>query len=460
MKKRLNFILVILALVIPALVASMAAGQTAASSGKASTQRPPANSKASSTAASKLVAIKVTGTERYTEKEILPASGLQLGQNVSEGDFKEAARRLGDTGLFSDVVYSFSYSGAGTKLELQLTDVEKSKLIPADFENFVWFTNAELLNELQKRVPLYKGLVPPSGTLPDRISEALQAILTEKQLPGHVDYLRQGKQEGGDLIGIAYRVTDVEIRIRGFQFPGASPEQVALLTSAARKLMGADYARSSLAVVAPVDLLPVYLQRGYLKAAFGASSARVVKEPSSGEQDPAEVQVEAIIPVTPGKVYATSDVVWKGNSAVKVDELQGLIHMSVGEPANTVRLTNDLESVHKLYRSRGYMAAQVTPAATIDDEKSTVHYDLNVVEGDQYKMGELEIVGLDTGATAHLQSAWTLREGEPYNAEYAKKFLDATNRLLPAGVSWAASIHEAVNAKDKTVDVTIRFQAR
>lgn len=456
MKKKVNFIFVILALLV-----SMAAAQTtAASSGKASTQKASGNSKAASTAAYKLVAIKVSGTERYTEKEILPASGLLLGQSVGEGDFKEAARRLGDTGLFSDVVYSFSYSNAGTRLELQLTDIEKSKLIPAEFENFVWVTDAELLDELQKRVPLYKGLVPPAGTLPDRISDALQAILGEKQLPGHVDYLRQGKQEGGDLVGIAYRVTDVEIRIRGFEFPGASPEQVALLTTAARKLLGADYARSSLAVVAPIDLLPVYLQRGYLKAAFGTSSAHVVKEPSSGEQDPSEVQVDAVMPVTPGKVYSTSDVVWKGNSAVKIEELQGLVHMPAGQPANAVRLMSDLESVHKLYRSRGYMAAQVTPAAVIDDEKSTVHYDLNVVEGDQYKMGELEIVGLDTQAKAHLQNAWTLREGEPYNADYAKKFLEATDRSLPRGVSWAVSIHEAVNAKDKTVDVTIRFQVK
>jgi outer membrane protein assembly factor BamA len=454
MKKKLHFIFATLAL-----LASMAAAQTKARSGKMFAQKLSGNSKASSLAAYKLIAIKVTGTARYTEKEILPASGLELGQNASEGDFKEAARRLGDTGLFSDVAYSYSYSEAGTRLELQLTDVEKSKLVPAEFENFVWFTNAELLSELQKRVPLFKGLVPVAGTVPDRISDALQAILGERQLPGHVDYLRESKQDGGDLTAIAYRVTDVEIRIRGFEFPGASPEQAALLTTAARKLIGADYERSSLAAVAPIDLLPVYLQRGYLKARFGASSARVVKKPSE-EQNPGDVQVDAIIPVTPGKVYATSDVVWKGNSVVKVDELQGLIHMPAGQPANAVRLMSDLASVRKLYHSRGYMAAQVTPAPTMDDQKSTVHYDLNVVEGDQYKMGELEIVGLDTGATAHLQNAWALHDGEPYNADYAKKFLDATNRLLPGGVSWAVTIHEAVNAEDKTVDVTIRFQAR
>ena len=459
MKRELNFIFVSLTPFVLALLVLTARGQTAASRGKTSAQKSPANSRASSLEAYKLIAIKVTGTARYTEKEILPASGLQLGQSAGEGDFKEAARRLGDTGLFNDVVYSFSYSSAGTKLELQLTDIEKSKLIPAVFENFVWFTDEELLGELHQRVPLFKGLVPPAGTFPDRISEALQELLLEKQLPGHVDYLRQGKPDGEDLAGIAYRVTDIDIRIRGFEFPGASPEQAALLTTAARKLVGAAYARSSLAVVAPIDLLPVYLQRGYLRAAFGDSSARVVKQPS-GERDSSEVQVDAIMPVTPGKVYATSDVTWKGNSVLKVEELQGLIHLPAGQPANAVRLMSDLEGVHKLYRGRGYMAAQVKPAATIDDENSTVHYDLDVVEGDQYKMGELEIVGLDTGAKAHLEDAWTLHEGEPYNADYAKKFLDATDRLLPAGVAWAVSVHEAVNAKDKTVDVTIRFQVR
>src|SRR5882757_5372425 len=79
----------------------------------------------------RLIELKVTGSQRYTEKEILPASGLVLGQNVVEADFKEASRRLGDTGLFSDIAYSFAYSAAGTKLELQLTDLDDSKLIPA-----------------------------------------------------------------------------------------------------------------------------------------------------------------------------------------------------------------------------------------------------------------------------------------------------------------------------------------
>jgi outer membrane protein insertion porin family len=373
---------------------------------------------------------------------------------VAEADFKEAARRLGDTGLFTDVAYSFSFSPSGTKLEFQLTDVEESKLVPAHFENFVWFTDAQLLTEIQRRVPLFQLLMPVAGTMPDRVEEALQAVLDEKQIPARVDYLREAPQEGGSLIGISYRVEALEIRIRNVEFPGATPDQLPHLQAAARKLTGAPYMRSGLAQVARIEFMPVCLQRGYLKASFADSQARVVTQ-SGGE-----VEVDAILPLTPGKVYSTSSVDWKGHTVFRVEDLQRQIHLPAGQPADAVRLVSDLEKVAKLYHTKGYMAARITANPLLDDDHSTVHYDLNVFEGDQFKMGELEIIGLDSQAKAHLQAAWKLGEGEPYDSEYYKKFLEETSRFVPAAVPWDIKVHEAVNDKDKTVDVTIRFIAR
>ncbi len=415
--------------------------------------------KQSAITATRFTALKVTGTTRYTDKEILAASGLQIGQPAADGDFKEAVRRLGDSGLFSEVVYSFSSSSAGVKLELQLTDTDKSKLVPAQFENFVWFTDDQLLSALQSRVPLFKMLLPTAGNLPDRVSEALQAILRERQFPGRVDYLREGDESGGALHAIVYHVDEVSIRIHTVEFPGASPEQAALLAAAARRLTGAEYTRSTLAAVAKFDLLPVYLERGYLKAAFAPSDARVLPQPSPADsQDRAELQVDAIVPVTPGKIYSTSGVAWKGNSALSADEVTPLLHLPLGQPADAVRLLRDIENVSKLYRSRGYMTVQIDSDVQFDEEKSTVRCDINVLEGALYKMGELEILGLDTQATARMRTAWTLREGQPYNADYPRKFRDDTGQLLPRGVQWDVTVHESLDAKDKTVDVEIRFK--
>jgi outer membrane protein assembly factor BamA len=425
----------------------------------ATAQRRSVTSQATTLAAYKLVAVKVKGTSRYTDQEVIAASGLQIGQNAADGDFKEATQRLGDTGVFGEVVYSFSASGTSVKLELQVADTESSKLVPAHFENFVWFTDDELMAAIQTRVPLFKQLLPLSGNLPDRVSEALQAILNDKQLPGRVSFLREGNESNGSLSGIVYRVEEISIRIRNVEFPGASPEHATLLATAARRLTGAEYGRSTLTATAKFDLLPVYLQRGYLKAAFGRSDARVVSQPAptADAQGPAEIEVDAILPVTPGKMYSTSGVDWHGNSALTTAELAPLIHLPPGQPADAVRLTRDLENVTKLYRRRGYMTIQTKPDSQLDEEKSTVHYDLNIVEGDQYKMGELEITGLDTQARGRLVAAWTLHEGQPYNADYPSKFLDDTGNLLPPGVHWNVTVHETLE-KDKTVDVEIHFK--
>jgi outer membrane protein assembly factor BamA len=406
----------------------------------------------------KLVAVKVKGTSRYTDQEILAASGLQIGQPAGDGDFKEAVRRLGDSGMFSEVLYSYTASGTGVKIELQLADTADTKLVPARFENFVWFSDSELLKELQTRVPLFKQLLPLSGNLLDRVSEALQALLPEKHLPGRVDFLREEDESADTLSALVYRLEEVSIRIQGVEFPGASPDLTPLLTVAARRLIGAEYTRSALAAAVKFDLLPVYLRRGYLKAAFAPSDARVLPAATTGEQGPADIEVDAIVPVTPGKVYSTSSVNWKGISAITAIELAPLLHMPPGQPADEVRLHQDLENVTKLYRSRGYMTAQVKSEAQFDDEKSTVHYDLNVAEGDLYKMGELEITGLDTQAKARLEAAWTLHQGQPYDADYPKKFQEDTGSLLPRGIRWAVTVHESLDAKDKTVDVEIHFK--
>jgi outer membrane protein assembly factor BamA len=412
--------------------------------------------------ASKLIALKVTGTSRYTDKEILAAGGLQIGQNAADADFKEAVQRLGDSGLFSNVAYSFSSSPSGTRLEIQLADTNSSKLVPAHFENFVWLTDDELRTALQSRVPLFKELLPLGGSLPDRVNQALQGILAEKQFPGHVSYLREGDENGGPLSAVVYRVEEVSIRIRGVEFPGASSEQTELLTKAGHNLKGAEYSRSTLAATAKFDLLPVYLQRGYLKAAFGPSDARVVPEssPPADAQSATDVSVDAIVPVTPGKIYSTSGVDWKGNSVITTAQLAPLIHLPTAQPADAVRLLLDLEKVTKLYRSRGYITVKIKPDAHFDEDKSAVHYDLNVAEGDQYKMGELEITGLDSQTRTRMVEAWTLTEGKPYDADYPNKFLEDTRRILPGDVSWSAAVHESPDVKEKIVDVEIRFKQR
>ena len=107
----------------------------------------------------------------------------------------------------------------------------------------------------------------------DEVSDVLQAMLVENSIPGHVEYLRAGKQDG-PVDSINYHVTDVLIQVRKIEFTGAAADDVPALEAAGRKLADREYSRSRLNLLVQHQLLPVYYARGYLKAQFGDPAAQ------------------------------------------------------------------------------------------------------------------------------------------------------------------------------------------
>lgn len=400
----------------------------------------------------KLVSIHVTGTQRYTQDEIITATGLKLGAPATEDDFRKVTHDLGETGLFTDISFSYAYTPTGTKLDLQLTD--NDKLIPARFDNIVWFSDEALMARIRQSVPLFKGEVPVGGDLSDQVSDVLQAILLQHSLDARADYVRENEGQDGPIRAVTFRATGLNIRIRNVSFPGASPEDEAALLAAASKLQNAEYLRSRLALYVKSNLLPVYLERGFLKAAFAQARTQVAQE------DPDAIQVDVALPVVPGPQYKVSDCSWLGSSAFPATKLQALVHLSAGQPANTVQLTADLEKIDKLYGTRGYMTAEVKPEPTYDDATATVAYKFQVKEGDLFHLGDLEFQGVDSKTADRLREAWNLHQSDPYDTSYARRFVDQSWKLLPTNVGWTVSIHEAVNENDKTVDLTVRYSMK
>jgi len=398
-----------------------------------------------------LISVKTTGTKRYKPEEVIAASGLQIGQTVSEDDFKKAARVLGETGAFGDVLYSFQYSAEGTKLELQVQDA--GQFVPARFDNLVWFSDQELLDQLHAQVPLFQGQLPVAGDLADQVSNALQALLITHNLLGRADYLRAAHGDG-PIEAFVFSVSGPQLHIRNTAFAGATTAELPLLEAAAKKLQGADFSRSMLRIQEDKNFLPVYLERGYLKATFGDAQAKVIQE------SPQETIVDVTFPVDPGRQYKLIALDIAGNKSFPTERLHPLIHIQLNQPANAVQLDNDIEAMKKLYGTRGYMAASIQPDHETDDADSTVKYVLRIEEGDVFSMGDLEIRGLDSRTTARLEDDWKLRGGDPYDSSYPKKFLELADKELSLMSDWHASVRESLNPDEKTVDVTVRFDPK
>lgn len=408
---------------------------------------------------SKLSEIRVTGSERFTEAEIAAASGLTTGTIVDDEVFRKAARQLGESGAFNDVSYNYTYSSSGTKLIFHVADADK--FVPAHFGDFVWFSDADLLQKVHERIPLFMGMLPTSGSLPDQVSDVLQAILVENNIPGHVEYLRSTNKDG-KLEAFDYTVANIVIRIRQVEFPGAASGEVPQLQAAAEKLAGADYYQALLHTFVEKRVLPIYHESGYLKAACAAPLPKVVKPPlGDASNDKSEITyVDVVIGITPGKQYKVAGWNWIGNKNIPTAELQPHIHAKVGEVANTVQLSDDLHSVQELYGTRGYVTATIKADAQFNDAGGAVTYGLAVSEGDLYHMGELEFRGLDNNLTARLRNAWKLRPGDVYDASYLNEYLPEARKLLPANMDWDVASHVTAMTKDQTVDVDLQYTAK
>ena len=409
--------------------------------------------------ARQLIAITVIGSKRFPESAIAAATGLQMGTAVNDDDFKKAARRLGDMGVFTEIAYTFSYSSAGTKLELHVSDADK--FLPAHFEDFVWFSDAELLKRIKEHAPLFDGELPMFGRLADQVSDVLQAMLVENSIPGHVEYLRVGKPDG-PVESINFHVTDVLIQVRHIEFTGAAASEVPALEEAGEKLPDHEYSRSRLNLLVQKQLLPVYYARGYLKASFGEPQPKVVKLPAAETEDGPRNQtvVDVTFAVTPGEQYKLKSLEWSGNREFPTETLQKMVRAEPGQPANTIRLSDNLKDIQKLYGSRGFMTTTIKPDAEFDDAAGTVVLRLEVKEGAVYHMGELEFRGLDNSLTAKLRAAWKIRPGEVYDATYLSEYLPAAQKLLPVNLDWEVAPHVTANVRDKTVDVDLIYSVK
>jgi outer membrane protein assembly factor BamA len=407
-----------------------------------------------------LIAIKIAGSKRFPEDAIAASTGLHLGTPVTEDDFKKAARHLGESGVFTNIAYSYSYTSAGTKLEFRLTDT--TKFVPARFVDFVWFSDDELRRRIKEHVPLFDGELPTSGRMADQVSDVLQSTLVENAIPGHVDYQRVGKEEG-PVEAIVFKVSEVLIRIRKIEFTGAVAPELELLEAATQEMPNHEYSRERLNQLVNQKLLPVYHARGYLQASFSPPQPKPVQQPSADaiQEGPRnQTVVDVAFTVTPGQQYKLKALKWAGNKQFPTDTLQKMLHAQTGEPVNTVLLDEDLKDVQKLYASRGFVAAKTKVDATFDDANRTVDLLLQVNEGDLYHMGDLEFRGLDNGLTAKLRNAWKLRPGDVYDANYLDQYLPEARKLLPTNFDWEVSPHVTANLRDKSVDVDLIYSVK
>ena len=403
-----------------------------------------------------LAKIEFKGLERVTEAEALEKSGLRTGQVVTIADLDAAADRLVASGLFKNL--SYGVKGKTDNAVLTFTVIEQSWNMAVVFDNFYWFTDDELKEAVRRKLPAFDGTAPEAGNVTEQIRLALQELLAARKIEGTVEY-KLTSDVSNRVVRHLFRVKDAGLRVCKLNFAGARAVSEEMLVLKSGGIFDNDYSQVYTAEFVESNLLPLYRERGYLRASIAA--------PKTKQEATDECKgVGLTLYVDEGPIYVWDKAVWEGNTVLTQQELDAALGMKSREIANGLKIDKGLAGVRKAYGRKGYLALRMRAAPEFDDENRRVAYRYAIEEGPQYHMGDLRITGLTEQDSNNLHGRWRLLHGEVYDEGYLEEFLKKTvleflkdaareGHPLPA----LKNVTKIVpNNQKQTVDVTIDFK--
>jgi outer membrane protein assembly factor BamA len=406
-----------------------------------------------------LTQINFDGLRRVSREEALAASGLQVGQTVGVEAVDAAADKLMSSGLFKNL--SYSVRGTSEKAAVTFKVEEMASAMPVVFDNFVWFTDEELAEAVRRKLPSFDGTAPEAGGVTETIRTALQEFLRARQIPGAVEYTLSAEVRGAGAEHL-FTVKGPGLRVCKLEFPGARALQQELLVQKSGGIFDNDFSRKYVGTFAENTLLPLYHERGYLRAGFLAPK---VKAEEAGENCEGG-GVSVTLPVEEGAVYLWDRAEWEGQESLTAEELSAALGMRASEVANALKVDKGVGAVRRAYGRKGFLAAKAVATPVFDDAARRVTFRFKVTEGSQYRMGALHIEGLGEQETNDLRVRWSLLPREVYDEGYLSEFVkksvaefarDAARNGRPLKPFKVESSVKPDREK-LTVDVTLTFK--
>lgn len=435
LSRRGKAILLACALILPAMAAQRRATRPGPAPPKT---QPPASTRWP------LAAIDVSGNKVFPTEAIVRVTGLKLGDAVNAKDFERAVERLTETGAFESL--AFRYEPVDGKLAVTFEVQEVIDLHPVGFERLE-IPDAELMQVLAEKVPLFGPQVPATGRMVKRIIEALESYLPSRdrssRILGRLLPARDGK------LMMKFLPADLPPSITFVKFEGSAVLRAEDLQSAFFQVaVGAPYTEARLRELLDYNIRPLFEEKGRLQVRFGPIRVEESKDPAG---------VVVTVPVQDGEEFRFGEVRFAGNTQFPGKELGRVARLEADEVANFALVNKAVADIERLYKRNGFLHVKAAVERRLDEKKQTVDLLMRVQQGDQYKFRSLEIKGIDINAAAAVRRRWGIQRDQPFDSSYPEVFIQ---RIIEEAMfdHLAKITHRVtVDEESKMVDVEVAF---
>ncbi|MGH9769859.1 MAG: POTRA domain-containing protein [Blastocatellia bacterium] len=348
--------------------------------------------------------------------------------------------------------FVFITFGRESRASIRPAEIARQQAIPCVFDNFVWFKDQEITDEIRKDLPSFDGAAPESGDSIKKILGALERMLKKKGLPSQVEYVffsGGGYQYSPEHV---FSARDAKIPVCKVIFQNSPPQLERDLQQAARSLVNKDYSKLITKSFIEGEAIQVYRKYGHLRAAARVSSADLDQSCKNN--------VVVKVTAEPGVAYVWNKPVWTGAQALSPQSLDAAFELKPGEMADGLKIDAGLQAAYIVYRKLGYVELQIAPKPFFDDVNRRITLNVAITEGPQFRMGNFIVKGVTEQAVQALKGRWSLKTGDIYDAtylgEFVKKLVD--DKVILPELAKLLRTELKPDRQRLTVDVIIEFK--
>jgi len=384
-----------------------------------------------------LKAIRFQGAPQYTQQELLSAAGLKPDARVNFGEVKARAKELNDTGLFKEVKFT-----SDNKVVV-FTLTPSSQLFPMHLENVPITPGNELDATLHERFPLYRGLLPTSGTMLEGIRQTFEEMLLAKGVKATVKSVLTSGLGPQKLTAMNFTVVSPAVRIGRINLAGISPTMQAKASLLASGQTGNSFDTENSAIGLRHVFEDFYQDQGYAAVRIDVAQADplIVPDQSLGQS----VDIPYTVTIKEGGVYKLGSIELPAGAPVARPDVEKVLSKYPSGSGRPLDLF--LGAVREVCHAIGYLDCLIVSQPSFNEATHIVNYSLEIAPGSQYRFVSVKFDGAPDAMAAKLRLAWKMAPGAVFDESYASNFAALAQRKDRPLTRWLQTVITTYDVK-------------
>jgi outer membrane translocation and assembly module TamA len=190
---------------------------------------------------------------------------------------------------------------------------------------------------------------------------------------------------------------------------------------------------------------------------YGYFKSMVRSQPHTLRSNPSGEQASVTLYVTEGPQYRLGQIQFAHASVFPLPELRKQIQLRDGDIFDLSKIRAGIDALTKPYDAHGYINFVATPDVHIDGARQSISVVMQLDEGRQFRVGNVQILGLDRQISDHILKL-EIKQGMVFSRKLVQDFYKQNKAILPTDASPREDT--AITQDARTHMVAIQFDFR